>query len=97
VRAQELVHSVALFCRFYGCGPPVALATPYGWFTALLDEAPRLAALEKRDLVDVHHTRDPKWLVDRLTTMSRDGVVLVEQDDETVAANWDMLYKLLGR
>lgn len=97
IETQQLVRDVATFCRFYAGGVPAALATPHGWFCALLDEAPRLAALEKRDQIDVHYTKDARWLSERLTAISQQGLVSEYVDDAEAEKNWDMVGKLMGR
>ena len=90
------MHSVARFLRFYGGGLGSALATPYGWFSALVDEIPRLAATEKRDAIDVQYTKDPQWLADRCSAIARSGLI-VQADNTDHEAEWTRLGALLGR
>jgi hypothetical protein len=94
----DVVHRVARFVRYYGQSLDATLTMPYGWFCALFEEIPRLAALEKRDLVDVVHTSDARWLCERLTAIAQHtNVVLPSGHDEQHTINeWQRLERFIG-
>lgn len=86
-----LIHEVSACCRFYGWTWHYVMSLPYGVFRAVVDEIPRLKAEEKRDMLDVQHTGDPKWLQERLTGIINYGLGGQTITDEQAADGWAKL------
>lgn len=94
-QARWFVENIALCCRTYGWTWHYCMSLPYGIFAAMADQAHRILAREKRDLVDVFHTGDPKWLQERLSAIAQHGIGGKQIDDEQAAAGWAELRAMM--
>lgn len=90
---RQFVHEAAAMCRFFGWTWDYVLNLPQGLFAALSEEIMRLKAEEQRDMLLLIHTKDAKWLHDRLDALANYGTAGRVVTDEQAQSAWDRLQR----